>query len=70
MKQFFISVFNTLVRNLDWPFKVLIATCLFLLAFFSVKQSIRRKNDKAPLAWGWIVLSVISGLLAVVYIIF
>ena len=70
MKQFFITVFNTLVRDLSPALKATLAVVFYLLAVMALYLSIRKKNDKHPIAWGWMVLCIVSVAIAVVYSIF
>ena len=69
MREFFVSAFNTLVRNVDRPIKIIISIVAFLLSFWFLSKSLRKKNDKMPLAWGWFVLCLLCAFIGVVYII-
>lgn len=63
----FNTIINTLVRNVDYAWRVVIALAFLFLAFFSLVKSIRRKNDSNPLAYGWFVLCLLSMALSMVY---
>ena len=69
MKSFFNAVINTLIRNVSYPVRLAIAFGLMFLAILSLIWSIRRKNDAHPIAWGWMILFVISASLSVIYIV-
>ena len=68
MLSIFNTIINTLVRDISYPVRCIIAAVFFLLAVLTLIWSIRKKNDKYPIAWGWMILSVISLALTVVYI--
>ena len=70
MKQFFISLFNFLVRGPDRTLAITISVAFFILAILCVYWSIRKKNDAHPIAWGWIVLCIISLAISVTYVVF
>ena len=70
MREFFNKIFNTLVRDVDPALKITLSAGFFILAIFCVLWSFRKKNDAHPIAWGWIVLCIISLALAVVYLTF
>ena len=67
MKQFFNTVLNTLIRDLSYPVRASIGSVLFILGVVSLVLSLRKKNDSHPIAWGWLVLCIISVALAIVY---
>lgn len=66
----FNTIFNTLVRDVDPTVKIILCCAFLFLAVLSFMWSIRKKNDKYPIAWGWMVLSILSACLAIVYSIF
>lgn len=68
MGSFFSSIINKCIRNLDYGVRVGIGIALFTAAIFLFKMSIRRKNDSHPIAWGWLILSVLSLFLGIVYL--
>ena len=70
MKEFFISLFNTLVRDISPTVRIIVSSAFFILAILCVYWSIRRKNDAHPIAWGWIVLCIISLAISVTYVVF
>lgn len=70
MKQIFISVFNILVRNVNPGLKVILSFCFFGLSAYFLVLSIRKKNDKNPIAWGWLILCLVCMSLGVVYSVF
>ncbi len=67
MANIFNSIINTMIRNLDMKVRIIIGFCLFIFAIFSLKKSIRKKNDKAPIAWGWMIFFVLSTILSILY---
>jgi len=67
MKQFFNTVLNTLIREVSYPVRAVIGSLLFILGVVSLVLSLRKKNDAHPVAWGWLVLCIISVALAIVY---
>ena len=70
MVDFFNTIFNTLVRDLNPTVKIILVAVFFMLAVMSLYFSIRKKNDSNPIAWGWVILSIVFAAIAIVYIIF
>ena len=70
MKEFFVSLFNNLVRDVSPTVRIIVVVVAFLLAILSVYWCIRKKNDSHPIAWGWVVLCIVSLAVAVTYIVF
>ena len=68
MKNLLNTILNTLVRNLDYKVRIIISVVFFVLAVFSLLWSIRKKNDKHPIAWGWMILCVLSLFLSFIYV--
>lgn len=58
MDRFFDDIVN-FIRNMNSGIKITVYIVMFLLAGVFLYLSIRRKNDKHPLAWGWLVLCVL-----------
>jgi len=69
MKEFFMSILDVCVRNLQWGLRITIAVILFCVALFSFKLSFRKKNEKHPLAIGWFSLCIVSLFVAIVYLV-
>ena len=70
MKEFFISLFNTLVRDVSPTVRIIVSVAFFILAILCIYWSFRKKNDDHPIAWGWIVLCIISLAISVTYVVF
>lgn len=66
--SFFNSIFNTLVRYVDWSTRITISFVFIILAVFTLMLSIRKKNDAHPLSIGWFLLSLIAMGLSVMYV--
>ncbi len=69
MSNFFNTIINTLIRNLSYGVRVTISAGLFVVALISLKLSIKKKNDTHPIAWGWMILCLISAFLSVIYLV-
>ncbi|MBR4124034.1 MAG: hypothetical protein IKR12_00510 [Clostridia bacterium] len=68
MKKFFNTVLNTLIRDLPYGLRVGIAAAFLFVAVFSLYKSLRKKNDIHPIAWGWMILFVLSLFMTIVYL--
>jgi hypothetical protein len=68
MVNIFNTIINTLIRDVSYTARLIIAFALFFLAVLSLIWSIRRKNDVHPIAWGWMLLCIICVVLAILYI--
>lgn len=62
------SILNTLIRNVDYKVRIIISVAFFMVSVFSLMWSVRKKNDKNPIAWGWMILCVLSLCLSFLYI--
>ena len=69
MKEFFVSVLNACVRNLQWGWRITICVACFCAALLFLKLSFRKKDDKHPLALGWFLLCLLSLFIAIVYVV-
>lgn len=61
------TILNALVRNLHYSIRIIIALAFIALATYALIKSIRKKDDKNPLAYGWFTLCILSMILSVVY---
>ena len=68
MLAIFNTILDTLVRNVHYSIRCLISLAFFALCTFALMKSIRKKDDKHPIAWGWFILCFISMFLAVIYV--
>lgn len=68
MLSIFNTILNTLIRNVPYGLRIVISLLLFLLAILSIIWAIKPKDDKHPIAWGWLVLCFISMGMSIVYI--
>lgn len=68
MLAFINTILNTLIRNVNYTIRVMIAFGLFFFSVLCLLWSIRKKNDKYPIAWGWFILCVISMFLSSIYL--
>lgn len=68
MLLFFNTIIDTLIRNVHFSVRAIISLAFFALAAYSIMKSIKKKDDKHPIAWGWFILCFISMFLGVVYV--
>ena len=68
MLSIFNTVLDTLVRNVHYSVRIIICLAFFGLAAYFLMRSIRPKNHKQPIAWGWFTLCLFCMALSVLYV--
>lgn len=62
------TILDTLVRNIDYSIRIIISLAFFVFATWSLSKSIRKKNDKEPIAWGWFIGCCLTMAVSVLYV--
>lgn len=67
---FFNNIVNKLIRNLDEPVQIIISLIFFVVGLMSLYYAIKNQpKDKPGFRMGWLILSILSITISVLYLV-